>query len=235
MKMFIGFAVLFSLAISAYGGVFRDDFSSGNLDKWTPAPEELTRDWKIENGELISGEAPLADGRLSPAFLIIGEDDWQDYVIEANVLYPKPKKLPHPGANFLAGVGLRILVGEKISGYCLGIGVDSGGNRLARVFSFNQVILQTMGTKQSPFEYDKWYRLRMTTEREHFKCFLDDELLFKFDDFTFLAGKVGLGSCALARFDNVIMKGPDVPDWDSKAVFPQGKLAVTWGKVKMKF
>jgi hypothetical protein len=235
-RFLLGLIFLFFMAFPAFAGTFRDDFSSGRLFKWTLAPEELTRDWKIDNGELISGEAPptRAGDPCSLAFLIIGEYNWQDYVIEADLLYPKPEKLPQGGWYFTSGVAMRVI---PVRGYYFGIGIDGAESHIAVASRFRNrySIEQSMGQKPFPFEYDKWYRLKMSAEGEHFECFIDNELFFKFDDSAIPGGKVGLSGVALVRIDNVLIKGTDVPDWESKVIFPQGKLAVTWGKVKTKF
>ena len=60
-----------------------------------------------------------------------------------------------------------------------------------------------------------------------------------FDNFAFLAedltvGSVGFGLAGYtARFDNLKITGEEVPNHGGLAVHPQGKLAVTWGQIKL--
>jgi hypothetical protein len=74
----------------------------------------------------------------------------------------------------------------------------------------------------------------MTLEKEHIEAYLDNELIADFDDKSEDSGKIGLGAkCIEARFDNVVITGPEIPDGGPGfAVTSQNRLATMWGSIK---
>jgi hypothetical protein len=86
-----------------------------------------------------------------------------------------------------------------------------------------------------PFDWepDTWYVLKAVIEGDHFKYYVDDELVMEYIDTSNPTGAVGLivSGASTTHFDNFIVTGDDIPG-NVTAVSPKAKLAVTWGQMK---
>jgi hypothetical protein len=88
--------------------------------------------------------------------------------------------------------------------------------------------------KPYEWELDTWYNLRVTAEGEHFKFYVDDELVLEYEDNVHPTGQVGVGVAytkTTAHFDDFVVSGDDVPNLNY-SVSSKGKLPTMWGKIK---
>jgi hypothetical protein len=66
---------------------------------------------------------------------------------------------------------------------------------------------------------------------------MNDELVIDYTDSTYPVGKVGIASMfsgTTAHFDDFSVTGDDVPDGFVAPVEANGKLATSWGKIKIR-
>ena len=80
----------------------------------------------------------------------------------------------------------------------------------------------------------KWHHLKLKVEGDNFTIWINDNKVIEYQDGTLAQGKVGFGiGNYVARFDNVVIVGPDVPDINQGlSIDKSGKLASVWAKLK---
>ena len=92
--------------------------------------------------------------------------------------------------------------------------------------------------KFKQLELDEWYHLKLEVKGVEFVLWINEEKAIVYEDKTTKTGAIGFGlTNYTARFDNVEITGPDVPDltpptWEVQPVQPRGKLATTWCQIK---
>ena len=229
---FIGLG-LFFLAFSALAGTFLDTFDDGKLVDW----QELVMlgfdapgTWEIIDGELQA----ISDGGVT-RLLTIGEEIWQDYDIEFDV---KPLERHGPGS---------IAVAARIKG-TWGVVCKVGdswdpGKPTVNCFSgdLHGRAFLTYGEEPHPLlELQKWTIIKLSVHGKHLTFWINGkqvldpialEPLHGFPEFP--TGRIGLGLANYtARFDNLKITGPRIPDKGGLSVTPQAKLATTWGHLK---
>ncbi|MBD3182552.1 hypothetical protein GF312_09690 [Candidatus Poribacteria bacterium] len=159
----------------------------------------------------------------------VGEDDWQDYVVEYDVYFP---------ADFYIGVLFRFM--DENSFYLMDRRI--GGAPEEPTFDFWK---QMDGEWTNLFAGaafgaapEAWYRFRLVVQGNTFTAYAKpkddstpfDEMnpLMEATDDSFTAGKFGL--YGLIYIDNIAI-GETVEDVVT-AVEPVDKLGVTWGEIK---
>jgi hypothetical protein len=86
-----------------------------------------------------------------------------------------------------------------------------------------------------PLKVGQWYHFKGVAQGDEFTLFIDDKKILTFNEGRITEGKVGFGGGGCkARFDNVVITGPNVPDAGPSglAVDTAGKLTNTWGHIK---
>lgn len=221
--------VIYCMVISfAFAGTWRDDFEDGDFEGW----EVWWGNWKVENGELIFTEGEDICG------LYTGEEWWSDYTVQADIMVVK--MLTPPIQWPYVGIAARYHLPERPGYYDL-IFLWSGGTTKLMVDHVDANWGDNVVTSfPFPVEEGRWYTFKMILEKEHIEAYLDDKLIARFDDKGESSGKVALDVGGIeARFDNIVITGPDIPDggsWDEskheRPVNLQDKLATIWGSIK---
>ena len=229
MKLvFIGLGTCF-LAFSALSGTFLDNFDNKELVNW----EELIMfgiddpgSWEIIEGHL------QGISRGVTRLLTTGDETWQDYDIEFDV---NPLEKHGPGDIVVAvrikgtwGVvcGVNDNIGPKASCFA--------GNLRGRVFL-------VYDQKPHPLlKLQKWSTFKLSVRGKHLTFWINGEQILDpialeplhgFPDFPM--GRIGLGlGNYTARFDNLKITGPGIPNRGGLSVTPRAKLATTWGNLK---
>ena len=201
-------------------GTFRDDFEDGDLDGWTAlvAPAGL---W-----ELVDGGVQCERRSGVSAILIVGDAGWSDYTIDYDILLLES----HGAADLdvIARFG-----GWWTSLYLFGVGDVDGG----------AFVYRAPGGKQASEPLpapalDAWHHVRLDAQGDQFTLSLNGEEVLRYTDDAIPTGGVGIGQANYtARFDNVEITGPEVPDvtpptWSPRVVSPAAGLATTWGRMK---
>ena len=227
----IGLGVFF-LAFFALAGTFLDTFDDGKLVDW----QELVMfgiddpgSWEIIDGHLH------AISRGVTRLLTIGDETWQDYDIEVDV---KPIKRHGPGR---VAVAARI---KETSGVVCVVGDrHDPGRPKAKCFGgdFHGDAFLVYGEEPHPLlELQKWTTFKLSVHGKQLTFWINGkqvldpitlEPLHGFPDFP--TGRIGLGLANYtARFDNLKITGPGIPNKGGLSVTPREKLATTWGNLK---
>ena len=208
----------------SWAGTFIDDFEDGDLEGWLQLPE-VQMTWRV-----IDGELECSWRRPESLWLVTGEPSWTDCTIEYDVRLLQDHG---PGdVDLLARVDPK----KFSEGYIFVIGDWAGASE-----AFVQRLPNWDIKARNPFnplKLDKWHHLKLEAEGENFTFWINGEIALEYQDNVIHKGMVGLGLANYtARFDNVIITGPDVPDvtpptWKGQLVEPAGKLATTWGHIR---
>ena len=226
MKWTVIILFMFLLATSAWAGTLRDDFSDRNFEGWRETwMKENQTTWKVESG-VLTGENPSGWS----AFLIIGDETWQDYEVECDTqIIAIRNSIPS------VGIGLRHSgqVGAASQTIFLGLvasNVFPWPGACANYLANNNAFLKK--TKVMPVEVGKWYHLKVRVQGDYFEFEVDGNQVIAIHDKTLASGAVGLEAhAAVAQYDNVIIRGDNVPDINL-SVNPKGKLTDTWVHLK---
>ena len=224
----IGLGACF-LAFSALAGTFLDTFDDGKLVDW----QELVMfgiddpgSWEIIDGHLH------AISRGVTRLLTIGDETWQDYEIEFDV-----EPLEKHGTGDIV-VAVRI---KGTWGVICGVSDELGptvscfaGNLRGRAFL-------VYDHKPHPLlKLRKWSTFKLSVHGKQLSFWINGkqvldpvalEPLQGFPDFPM--GRIGLGLANYtARFDNLKITGPGIPNKGGLPVTPHAKLATMWGNLK---
>jgi hypothetical protein len=206
-------------------GTFRDDFEDGDLDGWRQAHPADPMLWRTVDGEL---ECTRQD-RVS-TILVIGEDDWSDYTIEYDVMLLED-----------LGTGDVDVMARYIDPVWSHVIIFGIGDFLGEPAVFTERFPDDVTTQKpfGPLELNEWHHIKLQAEGDNFTFWVNDEKIIEHKDEAVKSGSIGLGLANhTARFDNVEIAGPDVPDvtpptWKAHPIQPRNKLAETWGKIKL--
>ena len=223
------FVILFLLllALPAFAGTLRDDFSDGNFDGWSETwMNQNQTTWKVESGVLI-GDNPSNWS----AFLVVGDPTWKDYEITCDArLVTVRNTIP----TFGIGIRHNKQVGAAFKTFWFGLNLMP--NQFlpmgAGIVYLSEAHRLVKVTKEMPVEIGKWYRLMVNFSKDHLEGFVDGKKVVDIIDNSLVSGAVGLEahSC-IAQYDNIIIKGDDVPDLNLH-VQPLGKLPVYWSQIR---
>ena len=230
MKTIITLCILF-IALPVSAGTWRDDFEDGNLDGWKQefplAQDPDPSIWKIVDSEL---ECERRD--FNSALLITGKPEWKDYTIEYDV-----KLLENLGlgdVDFIARY--KSPSWTHLILICFG---DSLGFPSIATLRYPDNV--TTSKPFDPLDLKKWYHLKLEVKGRKFILWLDGKVVLEHEDGVVNEGAVGIGLANyIARFDNVQISGPDVPDfkpptWKEQSVQSHDKLIATWGAIKSNY
>ena len=213
--------VLFVLVLPqiAFSGVWKEDFNDGKADGWDIIVAKKL--WEVKDGAFEGVDQVKGYSRVAA-----GDENWSDYTIECDVT------LVGQGAINCAGILVR-LDAAGMNAYRFWVRSDTGVFEAYKWVEGNwappTLLEQNIGVKP-----DKTYRLKVKAEEFTFTSYVDGKEMGKFkDDSKFRRkGKIGLIVCnARGRFDNIVVEGDDVV---GQPVQPAGKLATTWGKLKIR-
>ena len=209
-------------AMPALAGTFRDDFSDGNINGWTPynaTPGLQCGEWTVRDGVLhYRGSA-----ERTICFLTMGDASWTDYTIScrarmienlrpgnfARIIFAA-HMAEQPGFNCIYYVFGPTPVGDAI-----GIGTPDGDENW----------------KMLDIEMFRWYELEAEIVGTNQRFFVDGQLMVEHQIQTYQSGRLGIGCVgAEIEYDDVVITGTDVPDLNMAV--STGKLATTWGTIR---
>jgi len=188
------------------------------------ATQPPVADWSVKNGELIG----IRDFRAQT--LLVGELEWSNYSIQAEIKLVQRFSPPN-----ISYAGFEVYSRGFGDAYIFGLTFNwNGKNGLLGGVVVNNNFPIEKGFKQFEPQVDKWYTLKVDVQNATSQVFLDSELTFEFKDKAIASGKTGVSVRYMqANFDNVVIKGDDVPNQGQPfAVSPHTKLATTWTIIK---
>jgi hypothetical protein len=219
----VGLIICCIAVLPAFAGTWREDFEDGDFAGW-----EIWGggNWKVESGELLVSDRDITA-------LYTGEAGWSDYTVQADVLIVKVLVQCDqlPGVAILA----RYQRPESPARYHFAFEWQAEGAwMMGLVYVDASSAYHVAKAEPFPVEEGRWYNFKMTLEKDHIEAYLDNELIVEFDDSSEDSGKISLGGkCIEARFDNVVITGPEIPDGGPGfAVASQSKLTTMWGSIK---
>ena len=231
-KKFRGFLYLFHVVLCAmvfnqqgFAGTWADAFEDDNTYGWEIINNinNSTKWWIDDAGEAVCETfAPNV-----PSILATGEVDWRNYSFSCKAKLDKAKDEPttfgiilHHRWEEFAFYALRILYPSEI----------------VHITKYNPGKASILGEFDFPAKLDTWYTLMASIDsRGKIKFKIDDVVFTTVDANSIKNGKAGLVvSNAQARFDDVEITGDNVPNGGpgTLSVELNGKLAITWGKLK---
>lgn len=232
--------IIFMLPLTAISGTWMDDFNDGNLDGWrmyenfwmnkTVIMDSGT--WIVENGVIVSGD----DNPERVYGIVTGDMSWVDYTAEVSVRLSKRLE----ECQISSGVWLCIrfqLDKGKFGQNDYEIGLWNEDGRSAFTGGYKYMDGDFFNFQAFPIEAkpNVWYRVKMIAEGNHITGFVDNLKVFDLTDSSFASGAVSIAVNGVkAEFDNFMVTGPEIPDKQlSSPVKATGKLATTWGSIKI--
>ena len=205
-------------------GVFRDDFEDGNLDGWRVESHPPAGSWKAVDGA-VESRRESSQG----TYLITGKENWKNYTISYDVILKE--NFGKNGVGFIArhkspmtNHHIDIWCGDFVGFPAISTLRFPGEAETNKPFSL-------LNLKQ-------WYQMRLVVTGKIFSLFINNQKVFVHKDDSVKEGAVGLSLGGYwARFDNIEISGPEVPDftpptWKAKSVEAQNKLAMMWAILK---
>ena len=222
------FICYFLAVIATQSGTLRDNFNDNNVDGWEEITVPLNKKVPFKDWQVIDGELHIADQQDNVVrCLVVGKSKWENYVLEVDV-----KPIQALGKN---DINLVARFKDNRSFVCT-IGNWTG---TPKVIAFQALWVGAVANnqKQQPFDLlkvGKWHHLKLKAEEDDFTIWINDRKMMNYQDPTLQKGQVGFCvSNYIARFDNVVIVGPDVPDINQGlSIDKAGKLANVWAKLK---
>ncbi len=209
------FAVMF-IALPSWAGTQLWDFEKAAQEKeWTVANGQ----WQIKNGvyqETSAGEAAM--------HTIIGEEKWDDYVLEGKVRMDQ--------GNW---AGLLFRAQSEFEYYIYYMNVPDNKSELWKhnpgAFDARNNLKQIPAVGKVKIVNKEWFNFKVVVEGDQFQLWINDELQSEDKDNSYKTGKIGIWAWQTkASFDDITVTGDNVKH--TLAVEPRNKLAITWGKLK---
>ncbi|MDE0466729.1 MAG: DUF1080 domain-containing protein [Candidatus Poribacteria bacterium] len=211
----LSLVVLFGLALSlpTYAGTQLWDF------------EEKHDDWKVANGnwEIAKGVYHVDKGGQAEHSLV-GEEDWDDYTIEAKVRLDN---------HHWAGIVFR--AESEMEYYVYYLNVPNNKTELWRhkdgAWNARDNVAQIPAVEKVQIKNGEWIDMKVVVEGSEFQIYLNGKLQGEHKDDVYKTGQVGVWAWETeASFDDFTVSGDNIKD--TLAVDPNRKLATTWGRLK---
>jgi len=248
MRHSIFIMILLLVATSVWAGTRFYDFEDENqIADWYRGEvvDDLpyTVQWYVENGELIFSSDNICGWAQG---LSIGDDTWRDYVFEGQfrieqtfsppcsttwgravvftAYWHYPDGETDPAKAWMVWFGLN----NRGTWNSMIVGVGSSDNY--------RFVAGSPYTMDPPVEEKRWYSFRIENQGNHYKMFLDNEIVSEFEvgspEDAYGAPGVVSRNCEV-HFDNIVITGDSVPDMNvATGGSSTSKLAITWGQVK---
>ncbi len=140
--------------------------------------------WTLEQG-ILSQSSMVNNTRVW-----LGDTSWSDYIFEVDFLRTRVTQQPF---SFDAGVYISVLAKDYNNGYTLQLGA-SDGREHALHYEIDNSRHSLRPRVSGKLTNDQWYRLRVEVGDGHHKIWLNDSLLFEFDDKRHQSGGITLGN-----------------------------------------
>lgn len=223
-----------TLAVGASAGTRTWDFSlSAALGEWT-LTEWNDVEWKVRNARLFMTDK-------APGYAIVGENEWEDYVVEA--------KMRGKAKNFGFGILFRVQYESASMFQYYAFELSVLNNRIIFKRGYKSggsggASMTSMTPRGITLEADKWYTVRAHILGDRFKFYIDGEPQHtiqsarrlwwsSFEDRNHLAkGAVGFFSdFAQGELAYLSVTGRGIEN--DIFVHPASKLAAQWARLKL--
>lgn len=213
----------FLFPVFSWAGTWQDDFEEPKL---LAAWKGDLANFSIQDGTLSGRNAhPILV--VPPRFIYVGEgEDWSNYVAQCKINVHTPNLL-------VCSKGAMLLRYKNSDGYVFALHAATQQVEVYRLLS-GQMLLSV----PKKIELKKWYLLRAELQGEEMVFYVDGERIGQLKDQRSLKGAVGLlvEDALAVLYDDFRVSGAEIPNGGHgtvTAIKSAGKIATTWGKLKM--
>lgn len=249
MKYAMLIAGLFLLSLAASAGKFIETFDDEHLDDWR---ELNSPDAAPGTAEVLDGELQITNPDGGVRMLITGDETWQDYVIECDVM--PLKKLGPGNIGIVARVREPWVVWCAITDLILG---DPEPKVLCSVSNIHAIKgLRGIGigglARPHPLlRLNRWATLKLSVQGNTVTFWINGKEVLQptvilhpeaarvvleenqIELPAFRTGGAGFGLANYtARFNNITITGEGIPNKGGLSVSPRANIATTWGSLK---
>lgn len=180
--------------------LFREDFESDDVSRWTLAGGTWTRTLDAESNSNVFSQGD--DSSSATLLAVSGDASWRDVRVEADF---KVLAFNGSSSSYMAGICVRLSDAESF--YMVGLRGDSNQHIGIRRFGSSDTNLNQ--SEEFSGVENEWYRLRVDAIGDTLSVFIDDDLVVEQTDAEHPAGGIGLCTArATAVFDNIVVTAP---------------------------
>ena len=264
MKMMRTLMVLFMVVlpvIAAYAGMFREDFSHGNLDQWhietAPGPpwHPVSDFLTIENGYLVINT--IRNGQKHSVLLKLNtgnSERWDSYTLTCRIRFKSHVDLKPPS---IFTIQVRYSEGDVVEvNPQHSIRLENSQLMLIHNDRLQRLSVSTIQPVEPPAGFpqqmglvprtelrleglarpmwDRWIPIKIVAKEELFEFYFDDQLVAQYGDDKAGPGTVRFWSQSrlTVHLDDIAITGPRIPDIGPRSVDPELNSVATWGKIK---
>lgn len=260
-RVVIALLLLVLPAITAHAGVFREDFSNGNLDQWqietAPGPpwHPVSDFLSFENGYLDINT--IRNGQKHSVILKLNtgnSERWDSYTLACRIRFKSHVNLEPPSifsiqVRYSEGDVVEIDPRRSIRPENLQVMLIHN-DRLQRLsVSTIQPIEPPAGFPQQmglvpraeirledlerPI-WDRWIPIKIMAQAESFEFYFDDQFVTHYSDVKAGPGTVRFWSQShlTVHLDDIPITGPQIPNIGPRSVDLETHLTTTWGEIK---
>jgi len=165
-------------------------------DELRKKKKDLEQRVRSATAEPQAGVWELQQGILTQASMVnntrvwFGDKTWTSYTLEVEFQRNRVTQQPF---SFDAGIYVSVLASDYGNGYTLQLGA-SDGREHALHFEIDNSRHSLTPRVSGQLENNRWYRLRIEVGEGDDKIWLDDQLIFQFDDARHPSGGIALGN-----------------------------------------
>jgi hypothetical protein len=185
-------------------------------------------EWEVANGQwsVKSGVYQETSGAEAAMHSIVGDVNWDNYVIEAKVRLDQ--------GNW-AGIVFRAQ--NEFEYYIYYVNVQENVIELWRhtkgAFDARANIRKVPTFEGVVIKNNEWYDIKVVAEGDTFELWINGKFQGEDKDAVYKTGKIGVWAWQTkASFDDVKVTGAKIPNNAAFAVDPKDKLTTTWANIK---
>ena len=243
--------------IAAHAGVFREDFSDENLDRWhieiDPGPP-VTDFLNFENEYLVIETVHrVHPSVVSLELRTVDPEKWDSYTLTCRIRFKSLLDL-EPPSTF--GIGVRYSEGHL---------VQIGPHEFASLYNIQMMRIhhdrlqklsvstsrrtrlpgkgpQVIGIPHAKLQlerlarpiWDRWIPIKIVAKEELFEFYFDNHLVAQYEDEKAEPGTVTFWSQSRlsVHLDDIVISGPRIPSIGPRSVEPELNSVTTWGEIK---
>lgn len=256
-RVVIALLLLVLPVIAAHAGVFREDFSNGNLDQWhietAPGPpwHPVSDFLSFENGYLVINT--VRNGQKHSVILKLNtgnSERWDSYTLTCRIRFKSKVALEPPSIftievrysdrrvqrNLIESILLPnsqvmwIYYDRRQEINVWTLQPDPAG--LPNVASIPRAEFQ-LERLERPI-WDRWIPIKIVAKEDSFEFYFDDQFVTQYSDVKAGPGAVRFWSQShlTVHLDDIAITGPQIPNIGPRSVDPELHLATTWGEIK---
>ncbi|MFQ6042847.1 MAG: family 16 glycoside hydrolase [Candidatus Poribacteria bacterium] len=216
-------------------GTLIEDFDDGDAEGWERSPqnEKSKVFWGVKDGAMMFDPKGLAWNLAISQMNFVGTSkvsnvrDWTDYDVEVEIKLTEIQ-------NYPGGVRGRV-------------DLDTGGHYVVWLYPASGEIklyknpgwdintgIATVGSGNFAPKVDEYHKVKLSMKGDSIKVYYDGKVIIDATDKEHKKGTIAVGSQdRVVYFDNIIVTGPQIPNYNMSPVEPMGKLTTVWGRIKV--